>query len=202
MTRELTTDDIETFRARLIETATAMFAEIGVQDVSLRSLAARMGVSRSTPYRYFRDLEEILGAVREAALRRLTACCQAAIEAEDDPIERILAAGRGYLEFARSEPNAFRVLFDLRQTPPAESAGFAEALAEHGRVSKGPVRAAAEAGLLRGDADEVARALWAHVHGIAALQAAGVMPDDISVERLWTVAKDIARRGMVIDTVN
>lgn len=196
MTRELTDSELQAFRARLIETATAMFAELGPDEVSLRGLAARLGVSRSTPYRYFRDLEAILQAVRSAALDRLAAACETAIAAQSDPLDQITAAGRGYLDFAIAEPNAFRILFDLRRAPPADDPAFRDAVERYGRITKAPIRAAIQAGKIEGDVDELARVLWCNVHGIAALRLAGTLPDDIPVDHVWQVSSRIAQRGI------
>ena len=49
--------------------AERLFAEHGVEAVTMRQLAAALGVSPMTPYRYFKDKDAILAAVRARGLR-------------------------------------------------------------------------------------------------------------------------------------
>jgi AcrR family transcriptional regulator len=62
-------DEIEAFREGLCRAATRLFAERGHAGVTLRALAAELGCSPMTPYRYFRDKDEIFAAVRAHAYR-------------------------------------------------------------------------------------------------------------------------------------
>ncbi|MGO4815505.1 TetR/AcrR family transcriptional regulator, partial [Cupriavidus sp. 2MCAB6] len=78
MAKNLTQDEIETFKARLCAVAERRFAEGGVASVSMRQLAEEMGCSPMTPYRYFKDKEDILAAVRTAAFDRFAAALEAA----------------------------------------------------------------------------------------------------------------------------
>jgi AcrR family transcriptional regulator len=68
--RILTDDDVAGFRERLCEVATRIFVEKGRDGLNMRTLAAQLGVSAMTPYRYFRDKEEILAAIRARAFSR------------------------------------------------------------------------------------------------------------------------------------
>jgi len=49
-----------------------LFAEHGPEAVTMRQLAAELGCSPMTPYRYFRDKDEILAAVRASAFDRFS----------------------------------------------------------------------------------------------------------------------------------
>src|SRR3546814_7213197 len=68
MPKILSQDEIDAFRARLCTAAEKRFAAQGVAGVSLRQLAEDLGCSAMTPYRYFRDKDAIVAAVRTAAL--------------------------------------------------------------------------------------------------------------------------------------
>ena len=62
----------------------------------MRQLAAELGVSPMTPYRYFADKDAILAAVRARAFNRHAEALEAACGgAPDDPIGGANAARRG-----------------------------------------------------------------------------------------------------------
>src|SRR5262245_11514499 len=106
----LTDIDIETFRERLCDVAEQMFAAHGPDGVTMRQLAAELGVSSMTPYRYFKDKDAILAAVRRRAFERFA-------EAMESGWEEEIRSGRGhtgrpYLDFALNNPSAYRMMFD------------------------------------------------------------------------------------------
>ena len=63
MPRNLSRAQVEAFRARLCAVAQERFARQGVEGVSMRQLADELGCSPMTPYRYFRNKEEIIRAL-------------------------------------------------------------------------------------------------------------------------------------------
>ena len=69
MPRVLTETDIAGFRERLCELATRIFVERGPENFNMRLLAAELGVSAMTPYRYFKDTNLQKLAFRTACLR-------------------------------------------------------------------------------------------------------------------------------------
>ena len=70
MPKPLSTAEIADFRERLCDAAERLFAEHGAEAVTIRQLAAAVGVSSMTPYRYFKDKDAILAAVRARAFDR------------------------------------------------------------------------------------------------------------------------------------
>ncbi len=53
-------------RDTLIEAALKLIQQAGVEALSMRKLAEKVGVSRSAPYHHFRDKRELLSAIAEA----------------------------------------------------------------------------------------------------------------------------------------
>ncbi|MCW8832865.1 MAG: TetR/AcrR family transcriptional regulator, partial [Colwellia sp.] len=51
----------------LLETATAMITEQGIDALSLRKLAERIGVSRTAAYHHFKDKNDLLSAIAAQA---------------------------------------------------------------------------------------------------------------------------------------
>src|ERR1044071_9304655 len=81
MPKVLTEADIGAFRDSLCEVAEKQFAEHGPDGVTIRELADAMGVSPMTPYRYFKDKDAILAAVRARAFNRFAEAMEKAAEA-------------------------------------------------------------------------------------------------------------------------
>ena len=78
MPKTLSSDDIQQFRETMRRVAENAFATRGAQGVTMRELAKELGCSAMTPYRYFRDKDEILAMVRAAAFNRFAARLEAA----------------------------------------------------------------------------------------------------------------------------
>jgi AcrR family transcriptional regulator len=166
-------DQIDAFRDRLCDVATRRFAEQGVAGVTLRALARDLGCSPTRPYRYFRDKEEIFAAVRARAFARLAQATSRAAAREQGSVMRLRVAGRAYLQFARREPHAYRICFELDQPDSTAYPELQKQRAEAWQVLRDAVEEALRSGDLEGDVDELAHLFWAGLHGLAALDVAG-----------------------------
>ena len=70
MPRVLSDEAVGEFREKLVDAAERLFGQHGLEAVTMRQLAAELGVSPMTPYRYFADKDAILAAVRARAFNR------------------------------------------------------------------------------------------------------------------------------------
>jgi len=177
--RTLSEEAIGAFRERLIDAAERLFAASGPGAVTMRELAAAVGVSPMTPYRYFPDKSAILAAVRARAFNRHADALEAARErAGPDLAAASRAVGRAYLDFALAHPEAYRLMFDIRQ--PDEEA-YPELVAAGMRSHRTMTRhleALADAGILQGDPGLIGRMFWAALHGPIMLSFSRMLPDD------------------------
>src|SRR5262245_40761565 len=96
----LTADDHAAFRAAMRDVATRRFAKLGEAGVTMRGLADDLGCSAMTPYRYFRDRDEIFAMVRVAAIEAFGEAQERAYATESDPVRRLAALGRAYVAYA------------------------------------------------------------------------------------------------------
>jgi AcrR family transcriptional regulator len=83
MPRVLSDAEIAGFRTRLCQAAEQLFAEQGIEAVTMRQLAVALGVSPMTPYRYFRDKDEIIDAVRTSAYNTILAQAKSGMKFKD-----------------------------------------------------------------------------------------------------------------------
>ena len=108
MPRSLSAAEIADFRDRLIEAAERLFVEHGPDAVSMRRLAAELGVSPMTPYRYFKDKDDILAAAQASGFDRFAEALETAYDSAGDPLGRARKVGEAYLKFAFEHPAAYR----------------------------------------------------------------------------------------------
>jgi AcrR family transcriptional regulator len=164
----------ERLRATLLEAATELFAESeNPDDVSVRAVTARAGVSPTALYLHFDGREQLVRAVSEACFAELGAAMRAAEEAAgEDPRDQLVALGHAYLRFAREHPGRYAVLF-LRQIrepdPEAEEPKIGM------QVFENLVEVVRRCGVAENDAFDYGVILWMALHGRAAVASA--MPD-------------------------
>ena len=173
MPRVLTESDVADFRERLCEAASRLFAARGREAFTMRELAAELGVSAMTPYRYFRDKDEILAAVRARAFTRFAESLETAIKTQGDAQAKAAAVYEAYVDFAFGEPQSYRLMFDLSQPHEDEYPELVEASKRARATMTDYVRALVNAGALEGDPDLMGYVFWSSLHGAVVLQLAG-----------------------------
>ncbi len=173
MPRVLTESDVADFRERLCDAASRLFAARGREAFTMRELAAELGVSAMTPYRYFRDKDEILAAVRAKAFSRFAEALEAGMLVPGDAAAKAAAVYEAYVDFAFGEPQSYRLMFDLSQPHEDEYPELVEATTRARATMTDYVRALVEAGVLEGDPDLMGYVFWASLHGAVVLQLAG-----------------------------
>ena len=157
-------------RRALIEQALRVIETTGVEALTLRSVGAALGVSRTALYRHFADKEALLAAVAREGFRLLRQALVDAWEQNGRGTAGFEAMGGAYLQFAIDHPSHYRVMFgrfvESRERDAAlevESEAAFTALVE-------ALTAMQRDGLARAD-DPVlqARFVWSVTHGIAML---------------------------------
>ncbi len=184
MPRVLTQTDVADFRERLCEAATRLFDTRGREGFTMRELASELGVSAMTPYRYFKDKDDILAAVRARAFTRWAERLEAAFAGAQTAPEKSAAVYQAYIAFAFGEPAAYRLMFDLSQ--PDES-DYPELVAANNRAREtmtGYVKELVRAGILDGDPELIGRVFWASLHGAVVLKLAGKLGEDYDFDRV------------------
>jgi AcrR family transcriptional regulator len=176
MPRVLSDTDVADFRERLCEAAERLFAERGPDAVTMRQLAAELGVSPMTPYRYFEDKDDILAAVRANGFNRFADSLERARASATGARARGAAVGEAYVTFALEHPHSYKLMFDFNQ-PHVEQ--YPELVAAGQRAQKtmtAYVEDALAEGLMSGDPAEIGLMFWAAIHGAVILELAGMLP--------------------------
>ncbi|UMG91961.1 TetR/AcrR family transcriptional regulator [Nocardioides sp. TF02-7] len=179
----------------------------GPEAVTIRAAARAVGVTPTATYRHFENQADLLAAAKDEAMQRMAATTLALLPAPAagpvDPVaaalERLQAAGRGYVQFALDQPGLFRMAFcpvpdtddqplqsRLAASPPyAFLASVLDELVEVGWLPA-ELRPGAEAGP------------WAAVHGLSLLLLDGPYRhlDAAGRDQVVTSTLDLVVRGL------
>ncbi len=166
-------------RARILAEAGDVFVAHGTGGVTMRGLAARMGVTPMALYRHFENRDDLLKALVEEGHAIFLGYLNRAL-AEATPESRLLTSGVQYLAFALDHPRSYAVMFmeHVPQTAgnkPQQS--WLDAATFRFLVDR--IRDCVAAGALQtGDPEALALTTWAHVHGLVSLFLAGKLSAD------------------------
>jgi AcrR family transcriptional regulator len=191
----LTDEEVAEFRADVCRVAEVLFARRGVEGVTMRQIAAELDCSPTTAYRYFKNKEEILAAVRAAAFNRFCEVIEEATRSSPDPRKSARNVGQAYLGFALENPDAYRMMFDVSQAAVTGNAELTEALARARRSMVAYVAPLIDKGILRGETQALGQMLWASAHGLVMLRLAGIVADDTELRQLHERTMSALVRG-------
>lgn len=163
-------------RDAIVAVARAMIIEDGVEALSLRGVARRLGVTAPALYSHVDNKQALIRAVAEIEVGRLAADFESVDDA--DPVERIRAQSRAYVTYARENPELFNLILlappdlDVASLPPdAPLEMTTQAFASASRA----VDDAIEAGAIASDNPLlVALTLWSGAHGVATVLRLGL----------------------------
>ena len=162
----------EELRDLALSAARTLACQDGLRGVTIRGIAAEIGYSVGTLYNVFEDQSDLIVCLNGSILEDLGAYLRA-VPMEDPPIAYLRNLATAYLTFTRENAKLWSLLFEHRlpegrDLPPWFQAKLSTLLRI---VEDALLTLLPEAH--QGQADEMARILWASLHGIATLSATG-----------------------------
>ncbi len=182
MPKVLTSEDIEAFRDRLCDVAEEKFAAHGADGVTLRELADALGVSPMTPYRYFKDKDAILAAVRARAFNRFADAMEAAESKRS--VRKTAFTGVLYVDWAMANPAAYRLMFDTQQPTASNYPELVAAMTRARGTMTAVWKHLKSEGGFTGDIETAGHLMWAAQHGVVMLQLAGLLKPSQDARKL------------------
>jgi AcrR family transcriptional regulator len=171
--------------AALVETAVEVARAEGPAALSLRSIAATVGVSPAAVYRHFDSLDHLVAAVsqfgREEMARALIAARARPTTARTkagQARQRMAEVGRAYIRFAIDEPRLFDTahtacsVLPSRMDDPSAWHVLLDCVADLEATGVITSKMAAEAPIIA----------WAGVHGLANILVRGVTVEPLDVD--------------------
>ncbi len=156
-------------RERIVGAARVMVDAVGHEGLSARKLAAELGVTAPALYDHVRSLDEILAAVAAVGYEELAASYE--VIEHPTAIERVRARAIAYVNFARTNPELFQLMFMYRPAAVALEADneLGAASDVFDSASEDVAAAIADGDLVNRPVDRIALTMWAGVHGVATI---------------------------------
>ncbi|VTS04770.1 TetR/AcrR family transcriptional regulator [Tuwongella immobilis] len=161
-------------REKILTAAREILVAEGIDGLSMRKLASRIGYTATAIYFHFADKNAVIQALMDEDCLALVQSFSEATKVED-PVERLRLIGMCYVRFAIGNPNHYWVLamipyreFVIDANDPRRSDPSQDSYA----FLRQSIEIAIQQGCFRpeySDVEEIAQMLWATVHGIVSL---------------------------------
>jgi len=184
-------------RTTLLTVAGEMLKEGGIEEVSLRKLAARVGVSRTAPYHHFKDKNALLCGIAESGFTQLHEMNNRSFNAVNRSTKTKFSLFiHEYVNFAKNNPDLYELMFGRaiwKQENSTQELRDAAYPCFQYQVSM--TREWQKQKLLnnagKDNALRASQVLWGTVHGIAKLLIDGIYTDVAHVEEICEYAVDM-----------
>lgn len=182
-------------RDRVLQVAVATLAGDGVAGLTARAVAQRADTSVPAVYELFGDKAGLVREIFFEGFRQLRRCIETVRET-DDPYADLRRLLQAFRRFVRVNPELAEIMFSRPfadfDPGPDEVAGDAVRELIVARVQRG-----IDAGLLAGDATDIAHVLVALVQGLAIQETAGWLGrSPASIDRRWALAVTATLDGL------
>lgn len=180
----------------LIDAGLDLVREVGIETISLRQLAERVGVSTPALYHHFRNKEALLGQLGEAAIDAFDEAMRQAMQRADG--DDLSAFVLGYVRFARDEPALYELLFGRRMWTSTETAEFQRKARHSFRLQSERLLHLQQLGVLPAHANplRLAQVAWATLHGLCCMYNDGLAFTAETIEDIARHAISLLRQAV------
>lgn len=158
--------EVDALADTILQATVAMIEESGLDTVTMRSVAGRIGYSPTTIYLHFKSKEDLVTSALVYAHEQMAQGLRAA-ESIGDLRERLRMRAIWFVRWGVEHPNTYRLVFE--QAPRTPDIGAVAATArEIWRRHQELMTEAIDRGLMRCEVDPSVNAhlWWATLHGI------------------------------------
>ncbi len=190
MSRSLSPDQIAEKKAELVSAAIEILETEGHQALTVRNLADKAGISRTTPYLYFENKEALLDAVCIWCFRNLIESCREVVNNGDKSVEQMRDLGDIYIRFGLDHPILYDLIFMVARPETELDEELLAAIDEYTAVSSEPLARAYDEGLLVLPPERLNPVLWSTSHGMMTLYRLGHFGTE---DALMRIREDLGR---------
>ena len=178
----------------LLSTATAMISESGIEALSLRKLAMRIGVSRTAAYHHFKDKNDLLIAIAAQGFVSWKSQAEQIFNNNLTEREKYKAFVRYYVQFATENAAIYQLMFGGTLWKDKKSPSKLKEVAYPSFQFQVEMTNAWQAkGILPSSPNtlRLAQVTWATLHGIAQLVIDGIYADASQIDEMCQCAVDL-----------
>ena len=165
-------------REQLLLAGEQALLEMPIDDVSLREIARRAGVSHAAPKHHFASMADLLGEIAARGFQKFVVALGSAAENSKSQTaeDRLYAMGRAYLRFADENSAVYGLMFGqvikMSMTPALTMSAYEAWSQLENAVAQitGATRASVGATYV-----------WSSVHGLSMLKSARRLPPHVSL---------------------
>ncbi len=169
-------------KAACLVAARESIAEHGVERLSLREVARRLGVSHQAPYKHFPSRDHLLAEVIRQCFQDFARFLDGR-EKRQDAEHDLNCLGTHYLQFAMERPLEYRLMFGTPWPEQAEEVGLVKDALHAFNILRQDLKS------IHGDSAEAqtkvdldAMMIWSCMHGLASILQSNAVPHlDLSV---------------------
>jgi len=170
-----------------VQAAREVIAEQGVEGLSMRDVARRLGISHQAPYRHFESRDHLLAEIMRRCFADFAAhldarpgsgdsCADSGADPGADDRADLAAMGEAYLAYANAKPLEYRLMFGTPWPEPALHAGLVSDAGHAFDILRNNLRRRHGTGPgMQARADLDALFIWSALHGMASITRSQAM---------------------------
>lgn len=197
-------------KEEIIRTSLDFIGQKGYESISLREIAAKIGVAHTAIYHHYKNKNDLLADIAANEFENLVASVKKRnARSNERSFERLFNYGNMYVEYSLENPNLFKLMlgkqpFELSEYPRLVALA-AEALSYLVEI----VKECQDDGIVKkGDPLKISLGIWSMSHGLAMLFIDNRIDTlsiygfkkDFSTREITEYIFDVLKNGLLIET--
>ncbi|HQL42906.1 MAG: TetR/AcrR family transcriptional regulator [Spirochaetes bacterium] len=111
------TEEVDSVKQQILDAAVKIISNNGFSKLSMRRIAAQLGVSATTIYNYYTSKDELYFYIRIKGFERLFEYFEKAYDIPVSTREKFIGIIHGYVDFGLTYPDYYEIMFLNRNVP-------------------------------------------------------------------------------------
>lgn len=155
-------------KEKILQSSRNRFISEGYRNLSLRKIAADIGVSATSIYLHFESKDHLIHTLMEQSIEKLKRALSEEAKHVRDPVKRLEVLARTYVNFALQNPQEYQIIYldDTEEMSRYPKEKFRQARKGY-EVLTETIEEGVAAGLMEEEHPRLAAYIfWAQLHGI------------------------------------